>query len=72
MYKGPHPTPESRVPVHVMPREILTAHELLADVAQGLGKVSDKPALIVWATKTRHSRNRSGSAGSRHSLITAP
>jgi haloalkane dehalogenase len=51
MYKGPHPTPGSRVPVHVMPREILTAHELLADVAQGLEKISDKPALIVWADK---------------------
>jgi haloalkane dehalogenase len=51
MDKGPHATPESRVPVHVMPREILTAHDLLVDVAQGLGKNSDKPALIVWADK---------------------
>jgi hypothetical protein len=32
MYKGPHPTPASRVPVQVMPREILAADELLAEV----------------------------------------
>jgi haloalkane dehalogenase len=51
MYKRPHPTPESRTPVHVMPREILAAHELLTDVEQGLGRVADKPALIVWGEK---------------------
>jgi haloalkane dehalogenase len=51
MYKRPHPTPESRVPLHVMPREILTAHSLLADVEQGLAKLADKPALLVWADK---------------------
>jgi haloalkane dehalogenase len=51
MYKRPHPTPDSRVPVHVMPREILAAHELLAEVEQGLALVADKPALIVWGEK---------------------
>jgi haloalkane dehalogenase len=51
MYKQPHPTPESRVPVHVMPREILAAHELLSEVEQGLERVADKPALIVWGDK---------------------
>ncbi len=51
MYKKPHPTPASREPVHVMPREILKAHELLADIEQGLPGVADKPALIVWADK---------------------
>ncbi len=51
MYKRPHPTPESRVPVHVMPREILAAHELLAEVERGLVRVADKPALIVWGEK---------------------
>jgi haloalkane dehalogenase len=49
MYQGPHPAPQSRVPVHVMPREILTAHELLTGAAQRLPKIADKPALIVWA-----------------------
>jgi len=47
MYQRPHPTAQSRVPVHVMPREILTAHELLAEVGRGLGRLADKPALIV-------------------------
>ena len=51
MYKQPHPTPDSREPVHVMPREILQAHELLADIEQGLPDVADKPALIVWGDK---------------------
>jgi haloalkane dehalogenase len=47
MYKRPHPTPESRVPVHVMPREILAAGALLAEVERGLARVADKPALLV-------------------------
>jgi haloalkane dehalogenase len=51
MYKRPHPTPESRIPVHVMPREILAARDLLAEVEQGLGRVAGKPALIVWGDK---------------------
>ncbi len=51
MYKRPHPTAESRVPVHVMPREILAADSLLAAVEQGLARVADKPALLVWGDK---------------------
>jgi haloalkane dehalogenase len=51
MYRRPHPTPRSRVPVHVMPRKILAAHALLAEVAQGLGRLADKPAPIVWGDK---------------------
>jgi haloalkane dehalogenase len=51
MYRRPHPTPESRVPVHVMPREILAARDLLTEVEDGLGQVADKPALIVWGDK---------------------
>jgi haloalkane dehalogenase len=51
MYKRPHPTPESRVPVHVMPREILAAGQFLAEVEQGLGQLTDKPALLVWGDK---------------------
>jgi haloalkane dehalogenase len=51
MYKRPHPTPASREPVHVMPREILAAHRLLSEVEQGLARVADKPALIVWGDK---------------------
>ena len=51
MYRRPHPTPDSRLPVHVMPREILAAGDLLADVEHGLARVADKPALIVWGDK---------------------
>jgi haloalkane dehalogenase len=51
MYKMPHPTPASRIPVHVMPREILAANDLLAEVEHGLARVADKPALIVWGEK---------------------
>jgi hypothetical protein len=51
MYRRPHPTPESREPVHVLPREILAADNFLAEVKQGLGRVADKPALIVWGPK---------------------
>lgn len=51
MYKRPHPTPESRVPVHVMPREILTAEPLLAETERGLSRIADKPALIVWGDR---------------------
>jgi haloalkane dehalogenase len=51
MYKRPHPTSQSRVPVHVMPREILSADALLADVEHELHRVAGKPALIVWGDK---------------------
>jgi haloalkane dehalogenase len=34
-----------------MPREILAAQDLLADVEQGLPRVADRPALIVWGPK---------------------
>ena len=51
MYERPHPTPESRVPVHVMPREFLAAHALLAEVERGLPRVAHLPALIVWGDR---------------------
>jgi haloalkane dehalogenase len=51
MCQGPHPTPESRVPVHVLPREILSAYELLAEVEQGLARLTSLPALIVWGDR---------------------
>jgi haloalkane dehalogenase len=51
MYKGPHPTPQSRVPIHVLPREILAANELLTEVENGLPRVATRPALIVWGDR---------------------
>ena len=53
MYKRPHPTPESRRPVHVMPREILAAHDVLGEVEAGLPRLADRPALIVWGDRDR-------------------
>jgi haloalkane dehalogenase len=50
-YRGPFPTPASRKPVHVFPREILHSRPFLAEVERGLPQVRDRPALIVWPTK---------------------
>src|SRR3954468_1431239 len=47
-YRGPFPTPESRRPVHVFPREIIAATPFLADVERGLDALRDRRALIVW------------------------
>jgi haloalkane dehalogenase len=50
-YRGPFPTPESRRPIHVFPREILRSRPFLAEVERGLDRVRDRPALLVWPTK---------------------
>ncbi|MEV6319819.1 alpha/beta fold hydrolase [Nocardia sp. NPDC051787] len=50
-YRGPFPTPGSREPVHVFPREILASRDLLTDIERKLPTVTDRPALIVWGTK---------------------
>jgi haloalkane dehalogenase len=50
-YRGPFPTPESRRPIHVFPREILAARPFLAEVERRLPLLRDRPALIVWPTK---------------------
>jgi haloalkane dehalogenase len=49
-YRGPFPTPESRRPVHVFPREILGSRAFLAKLERGLPALSEHPALIVWPT----------------------
>lgn len=51
MYRRPHASPQSRAPVHVLPREILKAREFLAEVEQGLSTLADRPALIVWGDR---------------------
>ena len=38
-------------PVHVLPREILSAYELLTEVEQGLARLTSLPALIVWGDR---------------------
>jgi haloalkane dehalogenase len=51
MYRGPFPTPASREPVRVLPREIRTAQPFLARVEDALPLVTDKPSLLVWGNK---------------------
>jgi len=50
-YRGPFPTPASRRPTAVFPREILASRPFLADIERRLARLSDRPALIVWPTK---------------------
>ena len=50
-YRGPFPTPESRRPLHVFPREIIGSTPFLAEVERGLAALRDRPALIVWPDK---------------------
>ncbi len=57
-YRGPFPSPESRRPVHVFPREILASRPFLAEVERGLARLRDRPALIVWPTKDVAFRER--------------
>jgi haloalkane dehalogenase len=49
-YRGPFPTPASRRPTAVFPREILASRPFLAEVEAGLSLLGDRPALIVWPT----------------------
>lgn len=57
-YRGPFPTPESRRPVHVFPREILGSRGFLEEVERGFPKLSDRRALLVWPTKDPAFRGR--------------
>ncbi len=50
-YRGPFPTPASRRPVAVFPREILHSRGFLSDVADALPTLADRPALVLWPTK---------------------
>jgi haloalkane dehalogenase len=49
-YRGPFPTPASRRPIAVFPREILASRPFLADIEGRLARLRDRPALIVWPT----------------------
>lgn len=57
-YRGPFPTPGSRVPTAVFPREILAARPFLEEVERGLARLRDRPALIVWPTNDPAFRER--------------
>jgi haloalkane dehalogenase len=50
-YRGPFPTPESRRPLYVFPRDILRSRLFLAEIERGLRVLRDRLALLVWPTK---------------------
>jgi len=47
-YRRPFPSRAARRPTHIFPREIMGSHDYLAEVAAGLPRLADLPALIVW------------------------
>jgi haloalkane dehalogenase len=57
-YRGPFPTPGSRWPVAVLPREILAGRPFLGEVEERLPSVSDRRALLVWPTRDPAFRTR--------------
>ena len=74
MYRGPFPTPESRIPTHVFPAQILDATPYLAEVEAGLGRLAHLPALIVWgdadvAFKDRHRERWEATFPQHHTVI---
>lgn len=50
-YTAPFPTPASRIPTWVFPREIRKARSWLAKIEAKLPVLSDVPAHILWGTK---------------------
>lgn len=50
-YRGPFPTPESRRPVAVFPKELLASREYLASVERGLAGLRSLPCLMVWGDR---------------------
>ncbi|MDP9006291.1 MAG: alpha/beta fold hydrolase [Actinomycetota bacterium] len=47
-YRGPFPTPDARLPTHVLAREIIASRDFLAEVEAGLARLAHLPALIAW------------------------
>jgi haloalkane dehalogenase len=57
-YRGPFPTPESRRPLYVFPREILASRPFLSAIERDLAKLGQRPALLVWPSKDIAFRDR--------------
>ena len=49
-YTDPFPTPESRKPTWIFPRQIRKARSWLAEIESRLTSLSDLPAQILWGT----------------------
>ncbi len=47
-YMGPFPTPDSRIPTWIFPKEIVGSKDYLTEVEYGLSNLKKKPALIIW------------------------
>jgi haloalkane dehalogenase len=50
-YTDPFPTPKSRIPTWIFPRQIRKARTWLVDIESKLSNLSDLPAQILWGTK---------------------
>lgn len=50
-YRRPFPTPASRRPTRVLPREIINSSAFLAQVEAGLARLAHLPTLIVWGDR---------------------
>lgn len=50
-YRGPFPTPESRLPAIVLIRAIKEAGPWLGTVEQGLSRLADRPVLLLWGDR---------------------
>jgi len=48
---GPFATPRSRRPMALFPKEILRSREYLAEVEIGLGRLRDRPVLLLWGDR---------------------
>jgi haloalkane dehalogenase len=51
MYAGPFPTPASRYPARVLPREIAAAGPFLAELAAAMPAICGLPSLLLWADR---------------------
>ena len=57
-YRAPFAKRADRKPTVVFPRAIVKSRPYLAEVAQGLDRIADKPVQIVWGKKDRAFRKR--------------
>jgi haloalkane dehalogenase len=57
-YRRPFPTPDSRRPMHIFPREIIASSRYLEELEQSLKLLSHLPALILWGDRDFAFRNR--------------
>jgi len=75
-YRNPFPTPDSRLPTSVFPREIRGSSAFLAEVQSGLAALTNTPALILWGDRDiafrPKERERFESAFPRHRTVLLP